>query len=99
MVKAVKEIIDGIGGDRTTNAKSSRRASLAAAEDAATYTALNRDELGRRLKRLEKKMHAHARNLEFEQAAAMRDQILLIREVMLERVGEVMPRRKSGAGK
>ena len=40
-------------------------------------------ELGRELRRLQKKMETHARNLEFEEAAALRDEIRLLREQTL----------------
>lgn len=40
-------------------------------------------ELGRELRRLQKKMEVHARNLEFEEAAALRDEIRMLREQTL----------------
>ncbi len=88
VVKAVKEIIDGVGLDRRSSTRVARTggaAGLAAAEDAASYSPMNPETLSRTLKRLEKEMHAHARNLEFEQAAAVRDRILQVREQMLGR--------------
>ena len=48
---------------------------LRVAEESADYTSLAPDALSRLLTKLEKEMFAHARNLEFEQAAALRDQI------------------------
>ena len=44
----------------------------------------NLAEAGREIHRLEQLMYAHARNLEFEQAAAVRDQIDLLRKLELE---------------
>jgi excinuclease ABC subunit B len=41
-------------------------------------------QLSRAMQKLEKEMHQHARNLEFEQAAAKRDEIRRIRESVLE---------------
>jgi excinuclease ABC subunit B len=82
VIKAVKDIIDGARpepapGHRTP---AERRAYLEAAEETAEYAALAPDTLARLLNRLEKEMYQHARNLEFEQAAALRDKIQTIRE-------------------
>ena len=46
-----------------------------AAEDAAEYKVDTPQQLAKALKKLEEKMFTHARNLEFEEAAAVRDQI------------------------
>ncbi len=73
IVKAVRDIIEGV-----TFAKPSRgdaHHALQAAEESAEYATLAPDALGRLLTKLEKEMFNHARNLEFEQAAAVRDQI------------------------
>jgi len=45
------------------------------AEEAAEYIALTPQQLAKRVKELEKIMHQHAKNLEFEEAAKIRDQI------------------------
>ena len=45
------------------------------AEDEAEYAAMSPEQMARRLKGLEKQMYEHARNLEFEDAARIRDQI------------------------
>ena len=44
----------------------------------------NLAESGREIARLEELMYRHARNLEFEQAAAIRDQIEVLRKFELE---------------
>jgi excinuclease UvrABC nuclease subunit len=44
----------------------------------------NLAEAEREIRRLEEQMYAHARNLEFEQAAAVRDQIDVLRKLELE---------------
>ena len=41
---------------------------------------MSEKDLGKRIKRLEKQMLEHARNLEFEKAARVRDQLALLRE-------------------
>ena len=45
------------------------------AENAVRYEAMSEKQLSREIKMLEKKMLAHARNLEFEEAARVRDQL------------------------
>ena len=76
IVKEVKDIIEGIG---LVPAKRRGATPLLAAEEAAEYQRLSADALARTLTRLEKLMYQHARNLEFEQAAAVRDKIENIR--------------------
>jgi excinuclease ABC subunit B len=45
--------------------------------------ALSPDELNKRIKALEKEMHAHAKNMAFEQAAIARDEILQLRNQLV----------------
>ncbi len=81
IVKAVKEMIDGVQpGPRAKSSRRGKREFLMAAEEAETYEAMAPDALAKLLNRLEKAMHRHARNLEFEQAAALRDKIHALRE-------------------
>jgi excinuclease ABC subunit B len=56
---------------------------------AATPVALPRNlaDIGREIRRLEERMYASARNLEFEQAAALRDQIDALRQLELDLAG------------
>jgi excinuclease ABC subunit B len=75
IIKAVKDIIDGIGRIQPAYA---RELILGIGEAEVEYQTLSPGELARSLKRLEKEMLAHARNLEFEQAAALRDKIQAI---------------------
>ena len=81
IVKAVKEIIDGVQ-PRTYASRSRRRGAVTAvaAEEAAKYETMPPAALGRVLDKLEKQMYEHARNLEFEEAAQLRDKIRAIRE-------------------
>lgn len=53
------------------------------AEEAVPYTAMTAKQLSRQLERLEKQMLEHAKNLEFEEAAKLRDEILHIRNNVL----------------
>jgi len=50
------------------------------AESEAFYHPESPDKMAKRIKQLEGQMYEHARNLEFEQAAALRDQIQLLHE-------------------
>ncbi|MGH8582268.1 MAG: excinuclease ABC subunit UvrB [Gammaproteobacteria bacterium] len=52
---------------------------LRLAETAAEYRAIAPEAAARTIKKLEEQMHRHARELEFEQAAKLRDEIALIR--------------------
>ena len=78
VVKAVKEIIDVAQPAAPTRA--AEYAYPRAAEEAAEYAAMAPDALAKLLNRLEKEMYHHARNLEFEQAARLRDKIRVIKE-------------------
>ena len=78
--KQVKELIDGVVSDRTERAD---RAASQAAASAASWDevgALSEKDLSKRLRNLEKQMLEHARNLEFEKAARIRDQLALLKE-------------------
>ncbi|MFN3415355.1 MAG: excinuclease ABC subunit UvrB [Caldimonas sp.] len=74
VVKQVKELIDGVYTDKTG------RDDLQAVHAAAEVEALSEKDLGKRIKQLEKQMLEHARNLEFEKAARVRDQLALLKE-------------------
>jgi excinuclease ABC subunit B len=70
--KQVKDLIDGVYSEKT---KGEHRVLEAAAVEA-----LSEKDLGKRIKQLEKQMLEHARNLEFEKAARVRDQLAMLRE-------------------
>ncbi|GMV46772.1 MAG: UvrABC system protein B [Pseudomonadota bacterium] len=72
--KKVRDLIDGVVSERTA------RDELAAAQAAAEVEALSERDLGKRIKQLERQMLEHARDLEFEKAARVRDQLALLRE-------------------
>jgi len=71
--KRINDIIDGVydqeGASRV----------LQAAQQQARYDALSEKDLAKAIKRLEKAMREHARNLEFEQASAARDELFRLR--------------------
>ena len=72
--KKVKELIDGVYSEKSS--KNDLRNAQAAAE----VEVMSEKDLGRRIKQLEKQMLEHARSLEFEKAARVRDQLALLRE-------------------
>ena len=76
IVKQVRDVMDG------ARAPSSRRAQRAA-ESREEYRQLSPDQLARRIARMEKDMFEHARNLEFEDAAKLRDALQDLRRVEL----------------
>ena len=49
-------------------------------DDAATYDRLSPEQILARVAQLEKKMYQHARDLEFEQAARLRDEVNELRQ-------------------
>ena len=72
--KRIKDIIDGaydVDAERKT---------LKAAQNEAKYLAMSQKDVSREIKRLEKEMLQAARNLEFERAAELRDQLKKLRE-------------------
>ncbi|WP_461536398.1 excinuclease ABC subunit UvrB [Spongorhabdus nitratireducens] len=83
VTKSVADIMEGAvvpgkGRGRTQAAK--------VAEPAAGYAvdkSLTPDQLAKKLRTLEEQMYTHARNLEFEQAAAIRDQIEQLKDQVL----------------
>ncbi len=72
--KAVRDMIDGAVSDKTA------RDDLKNAQAAAAVESMSEKDLGKRIKLLEKQMLDHAKNLEFEKAARVRDQLALLRE-------------------
>jgi excinuclease ABC subunit B len=70
--KGVADILEGAYSDAA-------RGSRKVAEPAGDYASLTPDQLIRRIKKLEQEMLKHARNLEFEQAARLRDEVHKLR--------------------
>lgn len=75
--KEVRDILDGARPEPRADRR--RRA----AEPQVAYESLSPEKAARELRRLEKRMHEHARNLEFEEAARLRDEIQALREKAL----------------
>jgi excinuclease ABC subunit B len=75
VTKRIKDLIDGVYSE-----KSGKDDALKAAQAAAQVEVMSEKDLGRYIKQLEKQMLEHAKNLEFEKAARVRDQLALLRE-------------------
>ncbi|HMX15494.1 MAG TPA: excinuclease ABC subunit UvrB [Rhodocyclaceae bacterium] len=73
--KRIKDIIDGIYDGETA------RRELQAAQEAARYESMSEKALAKEIRRLEKAMQEHAKNLEFEAAAAARDELFRLRKL------------------
>ncbi len=77
-----KTIQDVMEGARRDKANSNRRY-LKVAEQQAHYAVLTPQQIAQKIKLLEQKMQAHAKNLEFEAAAKVRDEIRELQHNML----------------
>jgi excinuclease ABC subunit B len=75
VTKRIKDIIDGVYDAAAINRE------LKVAQEAAKYEAMSEKALAREIKRLEKAMQEHAKNLEFEQAAAARDELFRVKKL------------------
>jgi len=76
VVKRIKDIIDGVYDADAT------RQELKAAQTVAEYKVLDEKTLTKRVKKLEKEMLDAAKNLEFEKAAELRDQLRQLKQVL-----------------
>lgn len=73
VVKRIKDIIDGVYNADDVKAE------LTAAAERARYEDMSEKQVAKEIKRLEKQMLDHAKNLEFEKAAQVRDQLAKLR--------------------
>jgi len=65
IIKRIKDLIDGVYDPEQ----------MQVAQEEARYEAMSEKQIAREIKAIEKKMLAHAKNLEFEEAAAARDRL------------------------
>ena len=72
--KQVRDLIDGVYSEKAGKEAQARELQRAAIED------MSERDVAKEIKRLEKLMMEHARNLEFENAARVRDQLASLRE-------------------
>ena len=80
VVKRIKDLIDGVYSEKA--GEEARKLELAR-EQMAEVAGMDEKALAREIKRLEKQMLDHARNLEFEQAARVRDQLARLKDKVL----------------
>ncbi len=80
--KRIKDLIDGVYD--ADEAKETRKA----AEEEAKYDALSEKQLDQRIRKMEKEMLEAARNLEFERAASLRDELKTLRDRLMAVGGE-----------
>ncbi|MEZ5602910.1 MAG: excinuclease ABC subunit UvrB [Burkholderiaceae bacterium] len=74
VTKQVRELIDGVYDPQQA------RQELQAAERQSQYETMSEKGIAREIKRLERQMLDHAKNLEFEKAAQVRDQLAALKE-------------------
>jgi len=74
VVKRIKDIIDGVYN------VDEARAELREEQERAKFEDMSEKQIAKEIKRLEKQMMDHAKNLEFEKAAQTRDQLALLRQ-------------------
>ena len=72
--KQIKDLIDGVYSPQEA------REELQAAQETAKYESMSEKQVSKEIKRLEKLMLDHAKNLEFEKAAQVRDQLRILKE-------------------
>ena len=72
--KQIRELIDGV------YKIDEARQELMAAQEQAKYESMSEKQVSKEIKRLEKLMLDHAKNLEFEKAAQVRDQLHILKE-------------------
>lgn len=72
--KAIKDVMEGARPGAPVPAKEYAMV----AEEQLEYASLSATEMSRKIKQLEQKMYQHARDLEFEEAAAVRDHIRVL---------------------
>ena len=82
VVKRIKDIIDGVYDAGEVKAE------LQAAQERARYEDMSEKQVSKEIKRLEKLMMDHAKNLEFEKAAQVRDQLAKLKAQLFGASGD-----------
>ena len=72
--KSIREMIDGVYSPQEA------RETLQVAQEAAKFESMSEKQVSKEIKRLEKLMVDHAKNLEFEKAAQVRDQLHVLKQ-------------------
>lgn len=79
--KQIRELIDGVYSPQEA------RVELMVAQEQANYEAMSEKQISKEIKRLEKHMQEHAKNLEFEKAAKVRDQLHQLKQQLFGATG------------
>ncbi|MDB5947146.1 MAG: uvrB, partial [Ramlibacter sp.] len=74
IVKKVRDLIDGVYSEKASKEMEKQALQRAMTQD------MSEKDVAKEIKRLEKQMLEHARNLEFEKAARVRDQLSILKE-------------------
>jgi excinuclease ABC subunit B len=81
--KGVKKSIRNSIDDKQTEDREQHQTIAKVAEEQAKYAALTPKQLAKRINQMEQEMYRHAQNLEFEEAAALRNEIQHIRAMTI----------------
>jgi excinuclease ABC subunit B len=81
--KPIVDILEGARSDPGETKKKGKGRVAAVAEERVDYAALDASQIAAKLKQLEDRMYKHARDLEFEDAARVRDQIRKLKDASL----------------
>ncbi|THB64400.1 MAG: excinuclease ABC subunit UvrB [Gammaproteobacteria bacterium] len=77
IIKNIADVMEGARGDAASknSSKKSVKELLKVAEEQGQYAAMTPEKRAKEIDKMEKRMQQHARDLEFEEAAALRDKI------------------------
>ncbi|MCL1142465.1 excinuclease ABC subunit UvrB [Shewanella gaetbuli] len=81
VVKSITDVMDVGDSKQGNKAAKTKGHATKVAEPSSQYVSVA--ELSHQIDQLEKQMHEHAKNLEFEQAAALRDEVKQLREQLI----------------
>ena len=95
VVKRIKDLIDGVYSEKSGKEAEKLLMQKALVED------MSEKDVAREIKRLEKQMVEHAKNLEFEKAAKVRDQLHILKEQAFGAPGSdnVLPMSAAGSAR
>ncbi len=83
VARPIVDILEGARSEAGNEGRSGKGRGRKVAEAVADYRALDPQQISAKLKALEQQMYQHARDLEFEDAARVRDQIRQLKEISL----------------
>jgi excinuclease ABC subunit B len=83
--KTIRDLIDGVYSPQEG------RETLQAAQEQVKYESMSEKQISKEIKKLEKQMVEHAKNLEFEKAAQVRDQLHVLKQQLFGAPGADTP--------